>query len=606
MESAGGRHGSSPVRLVVLALKLLWSGSCRLFLASMLLQAVTGLGLGAALLVVNRVMGLLFEDRGSGSEATVIPYVLLLVAIAGCVSFAGSAQMGTRKLLVEYTIRDVQRGLLNASSVVDLEEFERAAFHDRLERARTHAIAAPMAVADAVLGLCMAIVTTVGVGVALLTLAPVAVPIVLAGAIPMSLLGARRGIAMYAFTFGQSTNDRLRQRFEDIVMSRETAKEVRVLGLFRFLERRWAKLYQERLRGESQLVRRNLSRVGIGAAGSAVALGVSLAVMAVLVDNGTLSVSAALTAGVSAQLLSTRLTSAGVSMSEIYENGLYLEDFAELTSMTGVDGASAGVEPGDFKSIEFENVSFSYPDMASNAVENLNFMLRKGEVVALAGSNGSGKTTIAKLASGLYRASSGRVLWSGTDLVGLDSQEVHRHVATIFQDFARYPLSAGENVSVGDVDVESDPSSVDHAIRQAGAQDLISRLTDGVDTVLMKELPGGTDLSGGEWQKIALARTFYRDAPFIILDEPTAALDAAAEYEVFSRMRTLSVGRSVLLISHRFSTVRSADRILVIDEGRIVEDGTHDELMELGGRYRRMFLMQAEQYVDVGSTVAER
>ncbi|MGH3488484.1 MAG: ABC transporter ATP-binding protein [Actinopolymorphaceae bacterium] len=598
-------HG---VRSVALAVKLLWSAKPTLVIVSFALQAVSGLGLGAALLLANHVVGLLLANAGSGGPGLeLIPYVGILVVVAACIAFAGSAQMGTRKLLVEHAVRHVQGLLLTAAAAVDLEEFERADFHGRLQRARTHAIMAPMGVADAVFGLSMALVTMVGVGVALLLLAPVALPIVLAGALPLWILGARRGSAMYQFTFGQSPHDQLRQALEDTVLTRASVKEVHAFGLFDFLKRRWDTLYDERIHGETWLVKRSLTRLSLGAGISALALGCTLVVLAVLVANGDLAVASGLTAAVSVQVLSSRLTSAGVSLEAIFENSLHLQDFAELTSLSQTENRCHGGDPpGPFRSVSLESVSFSYPDTSRNVLDSVDFALQAGEVVALVGENGSGKTTLAKLVSGLYRPTSGVIRWSGRDMSELDLNLVRPQVAPIFQDFVRYPLPAGQNISVGDTRRVDDHQAIRRAADKAGATNPLARLPEGFDTLLMKELPDGADLSGGEWQKVALARAFFRDAPLIVLDEPTAALDATAEHEIFTRMRFLAHGRAVLLISHRFSTVRGADRIVVIHRGRIVEEGTHDQLMLARGRYQRMFTLQAAPYAagDTNNTVS--
>jgi ATP-binding cassette subfamily B protein len=220
-----------------------------------------------------------------------------------------------------------------------------------------------------------------------------------------------------------------------------------------------------------------------------------------------------------------------------------------------------------------------------------------GEIVALVGENGSGKTTLAKLLCRLYLPQQGRVLWDGTDTAAVDPDEVRRSVAVIFQDFLHYALPAAENIGMGRHQRIGDAEGIRASALHAGADDFLAKLPDGYDTVLGPEFQGGKELSVGQWQRVALARAFFRDAPFIILDEPTAALDARAEHELFESIRTLCRGRSVLLISHRFSSVRSADRIYVLDGGRVAESGSHDELMGLGGRYAELFTLQASAYL---------
>jgi ATP-binding cassette subfamily B protein len=220
-----------------------------------------------------------------------------------------------------------------------------------------------------------------------------------------------------------------------------------------------------------------------------------------------------------------------------------------------------------------------------------------GEVVALVGENGSGKTTLAKIIAGLYRPQAGRVLWDGVDVAAVDADELRRAVAVVFQDFERYLLPARENVGLGRHERIDDLPAIVAAARRADADEFLGRLPEGYETMLGREFAGGYDLSIGQWQRIALARAFFRDAPFVILDEPTAALDARAESRLFDGIRDLLEGRSVLLISHRFSSVRSADRIYVLDEGRVLEHGSHDDLMAAAGRYAELFPLQAAAYL---------
>jgi ATP-binding cassette subfamily B protein len=230
------------------------------------------------------------------------------------------------------------------------------------------------------------------------------------------------------------------------------------------------------------------------------------------------------------------------------------------------------------------------------ALRNISMRIDAGEVVALVGENGSGKTTLAKVLSGLYRPDRGQVLWDGTDVATLDPDWLHDRVAVLFQDFARFMLTVKENIGLGRVERIEDVEAIVDAAERSGAHRFIREWESGYDTILGPVFAGGKDISIGQWQRIALARAFFRDAPLVILDEPTAALDARAEHDLFQRMRQLFDDRSVLLISHRFSSVRSADRIYVLHEGEIVEQGTHAELMALGGRYAELFRLQAKAY----------
>jgi ATP-binding cassette subfamily B protein len=248
------------------------------------------------------------------------------------------------------------------------------------------------------------------------------------------------------------------------------------------------------------------------------------------------------------------------------------------------------------RGVEFRNVSFKYPENSRLVLDSINFHLHTGERLALIGENGQGKTTIVKLITRLYDPTEGQILLDGIDLREYDLEDLHREIGVIFQDFMRYEMTARENIAVGRVEERNNLDLLKIAARKSLADATIERLPQGYEQMLGRRFEQGVDLSGGEWQKVALARAYLRDAQLLILDEPTAALDARSEFEVFQRFSELTAGKMALFISHRFSTVRSADRILVLANGKIAEEGTHDQLASLGGRYAEMFEMQASSY----------
>jgi ATP-binding cassette subfamily B protein len=275
---------------------------------------------------------------------------------------------------------------------------------------------------------------------------------------------------------------------------------------------------------------------------------------------------------------------------------VFVRDYAAFLELSP-EASNGRAAPRSFTRLLAEDVAFTYPDSNRRAVDGVSLEIRAGEVVALVGENGSGKTTLAKIVAGLYQPQSGRVLWDDVDVSEVDRDELRASIAVIFQDFERYLLPARENVGMGRHERIDEFDEVAAAATRADADEFLSRLPEGYETMLGREFSGGYDLSIGQWQRVALARAFFRDAPFVILDEPTAALDARAESRLFERLRELLEGRSVLLISHRFSSVRSADRIYVLEHGKVVEQGSHDELMARGGRYAELFTLQARAYL---------
>jgi ATP-binding cassette subfamily B protein len=343
---------------------------------------------------------------------------------------------------------------------------------------------------------------------------------------------------------------------------------------------------------------------------SSVVTALTYGALAYLVIERRIGVAEAGAVVYASQQLSGQLSGLLANMAQLYEASLFLEDWEEFSSLAPARSTLKIAAPATpFQAIDLDHVSFRYPQSASSdgspplpsrlALDDVSLKVRAGEVVALVGENGSGKTTLAKVLSGLYRPDSGRVLWDGVDVTTRDPKWVYERVAVLFQDFARFMLTARENIGLGRVERIDDVGAIVRAAERAGADSFVNAWPERYDTTLGPFFMGGRDVSIGQWQRLALARAFFRDAPLVILDEPTAALDARAEHDLFTRMRDLFAGRSVLLISHRFSSVRSADRIYVLHEGRVVEHGSHDELMELSGLYAELFTLQASAYLPV-------
>jgi ATP-binding cassette subfamily B protein len=423
--------------------------------------------------------------------------------------------------------------------------------------------------------------------------------------VPLWLAESRNGRAFYRFAVEMTPVDRERIYLANTLSSKALAKEVRAFSIGAFLRDRWDVLYGRRIDGLRSLVRGRLRNAVLASvvASAGTALTLVLLFWLLLSDRMDLASTGAAVLGITylAQRLRTVATSAG----SLYESALFIEDFSlfldlapsqEPDPLDGAADAENGLEP--FEVIDVDDVSFTYPGAVEPALRNVSVQIRHGEVVALVGDNGSGKTTLAKILALLYTPQHGHVRWDGAALAPADLEARRRAIAVIFQDFGQYWLSARDNVAIGDVSRRDDLGAITEAARTVHADEFLAPLPEGYETVLSRLVSGGTDLSIGQWQRVALARAFFRDAGLVIMDEPTAALDAAAEARLFESIRDMSVDRSVLLISHRFSSVRSADRIYVLHHGEVVETGTHDSLMALGGRYASMFSLQAAAYLD--------
>ncbi len=552
--------------------------------------------------------GVVSAQRNGGTWRSVAGLVAIELGIVVVGELLARASSLVESLLGDLFSNRISVRLMEHAATLDLAQFEDPEFYDHLERARRQTVGRIGLIAQ-LLGLAQDALTLMTLSAALLAFSPWLVVLLVIAIVP-SFLGETRFAAMeYSLLFRWTPERRQLDYLRWVGASDDTAKEVQLFGLagwlterYRVLSDRW---YAEnrKLATRKAVVSSALSLVGTLGYYAAYIVIIARAIAGSITLGSLTFLAASFSRG--RDLIQRLLLGA----SAIYEQGLYLRDlflFFEMkptiTSPPGAPPVPRPIRSG----FVFENVGFKYPGSDRWAVRHVSFTLGPGERIALVGENGAGKTTLTKLLARLYDPTEGRILLDGVDLREYDLASLRREIGVIFQDFVRYDMRFDENVGVGEIDSVRGyldngagapaPDSLIHAAEQSLASSLLPRLPGGYRQMLGRRFEEGVDLSGGEWQKIALARAYMRDAQVLILDEPTAALDARAEYEVFKRFSELMAGRMGVLISHRFSTVRMADRIVVLKGGEVVEQGTHEDLVGAGGLYAELFGMQAVGY----------
>ena len=592
-------------RLTLAALGLVRRAAPRAMAATIALQVLAAASLGAQLVLGRHILGALIDiERGHGALTPLIPELSLLIAAILATALIGALTNNYQRLLSEHVTRLTFDEIIDVSTQVDYPAFEDPVFHDQLERARSSGVYRPYQMVQSVIAILTGLTAVVGVGGALLALEPLLVPIVLAAGLPLLIATLINSSQAYEFEYALTPQSRERVYLMHLLTEREPAKEVRIFGSGRLLRKRYDALTAERFAELAKFLRRQLRVAMAGALGGAIGTGIALVSLAALLAAGKMSIATAVTAAVAMQILSGRARMVVVGVGKLVETGMFLDDFvtflrvgrSRIDPETAVDGHGAEMPSTEFSGLRVENVSFVYPSTGRLALDSVSLEVAPGEIVALVGENGSGKTTLIKLLCQLYAPSGGRVVWNGRDARDVGAGAIQRDMTVLFQDYVHYLLTVNDNIALGRTAASGDPASVAAAAKQAQAHDFITELRSGYETRLGLEFHGGAELSIGQWQRLSLARAFFRGGPFLVMDEPTASLDPRAEYELFSQMRELAAGRSVLLVSHRFSSVRNADRIYAMREGRIVESGTHAELMELDGYYAELHGLQAHTF----------
>jgi ATP-binding cassette subfamily B protein len=501
-------------------------------------------------------------------------------------------------LLADKYTRYVSIRVMNHAASLDLQAYEDPVFYDRLERARVQATDR-LVMIQGIGRLVQQAITTITLSVSIMLFSPWLMLLLIAGVVPAFLGESHFAFLGYSKNFRQTPMRRQLDYLRILGGSKEAAKELKLFGLRNFLRDRFTQLSDQIYDENVTLSRRKLiagsllSTIGTMGYYSAYVFVIWRTVAGAL-SIGTLTFLAGAIQQASSNIEQIFSTLAGIG-----DQALFLTDLLAFFEMKPTIQSKANARPTTKpirRGVEFRDVSFSYPGNARLILDRINFTLHTDERLALIGENGQGKTTIVKLITRLYDPTEGQILLDGIDLREYDLDDLHREIGVIFQDFMRYEMTARENIAVGRIEELNNLELIKEAAHKSLADQTIGRLSLGYDQMLGRRFEQGVDLSGGEWQKVALARAYLRDAQLLILDEPTAALDARSEFEVFHRFSELTAGKMALFISHRFSTVRSADRILVLENGKITEEGTHDELASLGGRYAEMFEMQASSY----------
>ncbi len=550
-------------------------------------------------LIVDAVVNAINTKTGFDGVSAVLPLLGIEFVLIIVQSVNGQARALAEHVLHARVNLHINTRIIRKALELDLSHFENAEYYDKLQNARREADWRGLQIINGGFYLIQNTVTLLSYGALLVRFSPWLALILFLATIPAFIAQSQFAELHFRVLSWRAPEFRRLSYFEHLLTDYDAVKEIKLFGLGEPLLARYADLFWKFLK-EDQVIaqKRSLASLGLG-------------LLATLTYYGSYAwivwraVGATITLGDMTLYLGIFRASQNMfeaifyGLSDLYENGLFMSNlfaFLELKPQMVVATAPRSIPQEIRHGIEFKNVAFKYEGHTEYALHNVNFTIKPGQKIALVGPNGAGKTTLIKLLTRLYDPTEGQILLDGVDLRDYDLTDLRQRIGVIFQDFVRYHLAASENVGFGQIASLDDRPRIVGAAQKSGADPVITALPQGYDTLLGRWWNNGRDLSGGEWQKIALARAFMRDCEVIVLDEPTAALDAENEFRVFQQFRELTADKMAVLISHRFSTVRMADKIYVIEKGAITERGTHEELLALNGTYARLFTLQAESY----------